>query len=256
MFDKKFLAAGLSLLPSALFAFQIDFGGGPQQEQYRGWINYKGTQADVKKDLHIKDRVKGFGYVNIRHHLSLLFIPIPDVKVSYLEVKSDGTGTVTRSFKFGVVTVNATDRVYTKFKFNQWDITFYYTPIDLKLLDASWGFGVKVIDFYGYVRSLTTGQSDSKSATIPLPYLYARIGTGFSFIHAYVEGKGITAGGNNYFYDVDGAIGLGYKFNRFVGISLDGGYRYQKYRVDDVDDISANIRMKGGFGKLSLNFVF
>ena len=75
-------------------------------------------------------------------------------------------------------------------------------------------------------------------------------------MHAYVEGKGITAGGNNYFYDVAGALGFKYKFNRFIAIPLDGGYRYQKYRVDDIDDVSANIRMKGGFGKLSLNFAF
>ena len=235
----------------------MDIGGGPQQEQYRGWINYKETQADIKKDLHIKDRVKGFGYINIKHHLSLLFIPLPDVKLSYLEVKSDGYGQVSKTFTFGTVTVTATDRVYTKFKFNQFDITLYYTPLDFKLLNASWGFGAKVIDFYGYVKSLTTGKSDSKSATIPLPYLYLRFGTHFKFMHAYVEGKGITAGGNNnYFYDVAGALGFKYKFNRFIAISLDGGYRYQKYRVDDIDDVSANIRMKGGFGKLSLNFAF
>ena len=80
----KVLKLAPILLSSTLFALQIDIGGGPQQEQYRGWINYKGTQADIKKDLHIKDRVKGFGYINIKHHLSLLFIEKKRAKTPYL----------------------------------------------------------------------------------------------------------------------------------------------------------------------------
>ena len=244
------------LLPGALFALQIEFGGGPQQEQYRGWIQYKGDKVDLKKDLHIEDKTRGFGFIELRHKGKLGFIPLPDIRVAYLDVKSSGTGTVNKSFTFGILTVNVRDRVYSKFKFHQWDITFFYTPLRTKLLNLSWGFGAKVIDFKGYVKSLTTGQSDSKSATIPLPYLYLKAGSEIWFLHGYVKGKGLTAGGNNYFYDIAGALGIHYDFTSHFRISLDGGYRYQKYRVDDVDDVSANVRLKGGFGQLALTLAF
>lgn len=256
MFAKKSLSALLLTIPSALFALQIEVGGGPQQEQFRGWVKYKGNEVDLKSDLHIEDKTKGFGYIDIRHKASLGFIPLPDVRISYLDVKSSGYGKVSKTFTFGAITINATDNVYSKFQFHQWDTTFYYTPVRSEFFKATWGFGVKVIDFKGYVRSQTTGQSDSKSATIPLPYLYGRLGVNYWLLHAYAEGRGITAGGNNYFYDIGGAVGIGYNFNKNFNVSLDGGYRYQKYRVDDVDDVSANTRIKGGFGKLSLNIAF
>ncbi|RTZ59706.1 MAG: hypothetical protein DSZ31_03445 [Gammaproteobacteria bacterium] len=183
-------------------------------------------------------------------------LPLPDIRISYLDVKSSGVGTASKTFTFGAITVNATDTVYTKFRFNQWDLTFYYTPLRKRFLTASWGLGAKIIDFKGRVTSLTTGNSDSKSAVIPLPYFYAKLGSQFKFLKAYVEGKGVTAGGNNYFYDLVGAIGVGYKFTKTFGVSLDAGYRYQKYRVDNVSDVSANTRIKGGFGVFSLNFSF
>ena len=57
------LKTAMLLLPGALFALQIEFGGGPQQEQYRGWIQYKGDKVDLKKDLHIEDKTRGFGFI-------------------------------------------------------------------------------------------------------------------------------------------------------------------------------------------------
>ena len=239
------------------YTFEVEFGGGFQQEQFRGWIQYKGDKVDVKNDLHIRSKVKGFGFINIRHKAKLGFIPLPDLKIEYLAMKSDGYGRVNKTFTFGVVTITASDRVYSKFKFNQWDITAYYTPLKVKnILFASWGLGVKVIDFYAYVRSETTGQSDSKSATIPLPYLYGKVGAELKFVHAYAEGKAIAADSKDYFYDVKGAVGLHYDINKTLRISLEGGYRLQRYRVNDVSDISADVRAKGGFGDLALTLRF
>jgi len=246
----------LALCAPSSFALQIEFGGGVQQEQFRGWISYKGDAVDLKRDLHIEDKVRGTAYIEIRHRAKLGIIPLPDIRVSYLDVKSSGTGTVSKSFTFGALTVNVNDRVYTKFRFNQWDLTFYYTPLRKKFLNLSWGLGAKIVDFKGSVTSLTTGRSDSKSATIPLPYLYLKLKTQFKFVRIYAAGKGLTAGGNNYFYDLAGAVGVGYKFTKTFGVSLDGGYRYQKYRVDDVSDVSADTRIKGAFATLSLNFSF
>ena len=246
----------LLLTPLSLWALEISAGGGPQRELFRGWINYKGDNVDLKKDLHIKDRTKYFGFLNIRHKAKLWFIPLPDVRFSYLEVKSSGYGKVSKSFTFGFITVNYTDRVYTKFRLNQWDALFYYTPWRKKFAKASWGIGVKVLDFYGYVRSETTGQSDSKSELIPLPYLYADLRGQYKVVRLGVEGKGITAGGNNYFYDLASSLEFFRKFSKHAELTIGVGYRYQKYRVDDVGDVSASVRIKGPFAAASLTLSF
>jgi len=252
---KKLVALGLLGCLGVAQALSIEVGGGPQVEHYRGWIQYKGNTVDIKKDLHLKDRTKYFLYLNLKHHAKLLFIPLPDVKFEYIRVNSDGTGTVNRTFTIGGVSFTVNDRVYTKFRFHQYDTLFYYTPLKLKVAKASWGFGVKVIDFYEKVTSLTTGKSESKSATVPLPYLYLGLKAKVPYLHASVEGKGIRAGGN-YFYEWLAKAGVDYTFKKRFTVSLDGGYRYQRYRVDDVSDVSADVRMKGPFAALSLKVSF
>ncbi len=237
-------------------AVQIEVGGGPQQEQFRGWIQYKGDRVDLKKDLHIKDQVKYFVYFDLRHKAKLGFIPLPDVRVEYLRMNSEGTGTVSKQFTFGALTVGVNDRVYTKFKFHQLDVNFHYTPLKSKYLKGSWGFGAKVIDFKATVRSQNTGQTETKSATIPLPFLYLKLAGEYWLFHLFGEAKGAGVDGKNYFYDWRVGGGVHYDLTENFRVSLDGGYRYQRYRVDDVDDVSADTRAKGGFGSLSLTFTF
>jgi outer membrane protein len=197
---RKFLL--IPTLVTSSFAFQIEVGGGPQQEQFRGWIQYKSNdKVDLKNDLHIEDKVKAYGYVDIKHDLSLLFIPIPNLRISYLEMKSSGTGTVSKNFNFGIVRITAHDKVYSKFRFNQLDVTLYYTPFRnlLKVFTFEWGLGAKIIDFKGYVKSLTTGKSDSQSATIPLPYLYG----GAEIKNPSFKGFGLRTFGNIKIFGID-----------------------------------------------------
>ena len=250
------------LFVSVAAAWEIDIFGGPQVEHYRGWVSYKGDPADVKKDLHIKDRVKYFAGFNLHHNLSLLFIPLPDVRVEYLQVKSDGYGKARKSFTFGGIKVYAQDKVYSKFRFNQFDTTFYYTPLSLKFVKASWGVGLKVIDLKVYIRSETLNQlgltsigSTTKTATIYLPYLYGAIRGNFLFLKPFAEGKALKVG-TNYFYDLRIGLTLSKEVVKNVSLSLGGGYRLQRYRVDDIEDVSADVRMKGVFASLGVSLTF
>jgi len=246
----------LGLLSVSAWSFELEVGGGPQYEQFAGWVQYKGDKVDLKKDLNIKDRTRYFFYLDFRHKASLIFIPLPDVRVEYLRMNSSGTGTVSKGFTFGILHVNAGEKVHTKFKFHQLDTTFYYTPLDLKVVKASWGLGIKLIDFKASVTRLLTRQTETRSATVPLPYLYGRVGAYLPYIHIYGDIKGLTAGSKNYFYDWKVAAGLHYDITKLLRVSLDGGYRYQRYRVDDIDDTSADVRSKGAFGSLSLTLTF
>ena len=267
------------LFVSVAAAWEIELLGGPQVEHYRGWVSYKGDPADVKKDLHIKDRVKYFAGFNLHHSLSLLFIPLPDVRVEYLQVNSDGYGKARKSFTFGGIKVYAQDKVYSKFRFNQLDTTFYYTPLSLKFVKASWGLGLKVIDLKVYIRSETLNQiqqnpiggavinainnltganisaSTSKTATIYLPYLYGAIRGNFLFLKPFAEVKALKVG-TNYFYDLRAGLTLSKEVVKNVSLTFTGGYRLQRYRVDDIEDVSADVRMKGVFCSLGVSLTF
>jgi len=260
MDKKKLLLLGAFLTLSQSYAVDligsVTVEGGPQINRYRGWIQYKGTRVDLKNDLHLKDKTQYFAAVDIKKGATLALIPIiPNLKIAYLESETDGTGVLNANITIGGISFPVRDRVYSKVRFNQYDITLYYTPIDVGLASLSWGFGAKVIDFYEKVKSLTTGKSEDKSATIPVPYLYLKLGVDLPFVHASAEGKGLKVGGS-YFYDWAAKAGIGYSFMHVVRISLDGGYRYQRYRLDDVSDISSDARLKGAFGELSLTVAF
>jgi outer membrane protein len=252
---KLFGVISTTAVISPVFALSLEVGGGPQLEHYRGWVQYKGTQVDLKNDLHIEDKTKYFIYLNLRHKGHLGPIPLPNVKFEYLEVKSSGTGYVSKDFTFGGITFTVRDRVYSKVKFNQYDTTLYYTPLKTPFVKGLWGLGVKVIDFKATVTSLTTGRTETASATIPLPYLYLKASGKYKIFRASAEGKGIRYGGN-YFYEWIAKAGIGYSFIPRFEVGLDGGYRYQRYRVDDVDDVSSDVKIKGAFASASLTFKF
>jgi len=254
------------LFVGAVLAFGASYGvdligsvtveGGPQINRYRGWLQYKGNRVDLKTNLHLQDKTQYFVGIDIKKGASLILLPfIPNVKITYLKSETDGTGNVTIPITIGGITFNLDEKIYSKVKFDQYDVTLYYTPLDIGLAAISWGFGAKIIDFYESTKSLTTGKSQEKSATIPLPYLYLNAGISLPLIKVFAEGKGLKVNGH-YFYDWAAKAALDFNFIPFVKLSIGGGYRYQRYRIDDISDISADVRLKGAFGEVALTIAF
>jgi len=236
-------------------ALSLTVGGGVQREQFSGWIQYKGTSVDVKKDLNLSDKTKPFIFADLRHDLSLLFIPLPNLRFEFLKMDTSGTGTINRQITIGGITFDVNEKIYSYLRLDQYDFSFYYEPIDVKAARLSWGLGVKVIDFKESVKSLTTGLSQSKSLTVPLPYLQAGGDLNLKPIYASFNFKGLKVGGS-YFYDWRAEAGLKFKVKGPLSLKLGGGYRYQRYRIDDVSDVSADLKVKGAFGAASLDFAF
>ncbi len=249
------LSAGALLFGSSADALGLFVSGGPVVEQYRGWISYKGNAIDLKDNLHVKDQIRYFASVEFKHKISLLIIPLPDIRFEYLRVSSSGEGVVDKSFNFGNISIPYKDYVYTKFRFDQYDFTFYYTPLDVKLASVRWGLGAKFIDFYARIHSRTTGQTESKSVTVPLPYLYLGGKLNLLFLGASLDVKGLKVG-TSYFYDASAKVGVEKTFAKVFHSALYIGYRAQRYRVDDVGDVSSDLRMKGPFIALTLGFSF
>jgi len=117
-------------------------------------------------------------------------------------------------------------------------------------IDLNWGINVKVIDGYAKVVDVTKNLSESKSATIPVPMLHldgairpiSKVGVEFS-------GNWIGYSGSQ-FYDLTGELKV-YPVSRlFVGF----GYRYQRLKIDDISDISSDVKVKGAFAEAGFTF--
>lgn len=234
----------LSLIPLTAKAegIKVSTSVGVQQELFRGWVQYKGTKIDVKDDLQIKDKNKFTGCIDFK-------IPgkLPNVRIEYLNVKSSGTGTISKSITFGGVTFNVSDTINTRFKADQIDTTFYYTPLK-GTLQANVGAGVKYLTGYVDIKSLKTGTYSDTDFDIPVPYVFAETTIKQNLFFGSFSIKGVAYSGN-YFYDWNLKSGVSYK-NFFADL----GYRYQKLHIDDIEDFSSDLKIKGIYGEIGIRF--
>ena len=242
-------------------AVSISGGVGAWREKPSGWIEYANTslsgvdtKVDVKDDLHLGDETKAFGW------FKLSGIPIfPDVKVKYTPMSFTGSGATSKTFIFGDLIVPAGTQVASKLEANQFDITLTYGVPFIGFatagrVSAEWGVNVKVIDGYARVRYLdpvtNQWQEDSKSATIPVPMLH--VGgeiRPIELVSLSAGGNWIGYGGSS-FYDWEAEVKVYPVKNLFVGV----GYRYQRLKIDDISDVSSDLKVKGAFFEAGFTF--
>ncbi|NIA12412.1 MAG: TIGR04219 family outer membrane beta-barrel protein, partial [Nitrospiraceae bacterium] len=184
------------------------------------------------------------------------------IRVAYTPMKFTGSGKVNESYSFGKIIVNAKDRIDAKLRANQVDLTLAYdipfvqTATREKLnIDA--GANVKIIDGYLRVNDETRNEEDSKSRTIPVPMAYV------SGCFKPVNFASISASGNwigysgNQFYDVSGeakVYPLMMTNSKASSLFVGAGYRYQRLKIDDVSDVSSDVKVKGPFVEAGFEF--
>jgi outer membrane protein len=230
--------------PSLALAENFSISVGPQRELFRGWVQYKGNKIDIKDDLHIEDKTKIHLSLEWKHKVKLL----PDLKVDYLRVKTSGTGRISKNITFGDVTFNASDTVHTDLKSDQIDVTFFYNPVEREKLNIQAGAGFKYLTGYINLKSLTTGAYSNTDYDIPVPCLYASATAKISHLNFGAEVKGLTYYGS-YFYDWK--LKAGVKLGRaFASV----GYRYERLRIDDIEDLSTDLKIEGIFGEIGVRF--
>ena len=256
---KKLILAAVTLLVTAgtASAITISAGVGGWNEDPSGWVEYKennivstNTHVDVESDLHISDKTKTSGWFSIEG------IPLlPDIRVQYTPMKFSGRGVVEKSFTFGGLTVNAKDIVESELEANQVDVTLYYGvpfigTITAGKLDLNAGINVKVIDGYVKVKDVLLNREESKSATIPVPMLH--LSGSLKPINLFsleFSGNWIGYSGSQ-FYETVTELKV-FPVNRlFIG----AGYRYQRLKIDDISDISSDIKVKGFFAEAGFLF--
>ena len=214
-----------------------------------GWVKYKGTEVDVKDDLHWGNSG------NINAYIQLGLPVLPNIKVEYLPTKYDGTGKVSKTFTFGGIGFTATDNVYSKLDLKQYYISLFYN-LPVPIITPRIGLTVDYLDGNTYVKSLTTNIEREASFKAPIPMVYLGVNAGLPGIpvEVDVEAKGIAYQGNS-LIDIK-AIGM----FKIVGIPMVGslyigaGYRYQRLKLDDIDGLYSDIKFKGLFGEVGVEF--
>ncbi|NPA54150.1 MAG: TIGR04219 family outer membrane beta-barrel protein [Aquificae bacterium] len=251
----SFLSLSFFSFLSAAPLFDGEISVGYIKQSPSGWVQYKGDKVDIENDLQIEDEDSFFLKAKLKHPVPFL----PNLYLMFTKMSFNGDGTVKRSYTFGNITIDINDRIITDLKLDHYDIGLFYSlpflnTLSLGKVSAEAGLYLRIIDFKARVENKTRNTVDETSSTIPIPLLYLGIFiTPFEKIALNAEGKAIVYDGN-YYYDLQGEVrfyplsfGLG---NAFVS----AGYKYEKLKLDDIDDTSADIEITQPF--ISAGFSF
>ncbi|RUM65921.1 MAG: hypothetical protein DSZ05_05200 [Sulfurospirillum sp.] len=241
----KYTLTGALLLTASLL--RADVAGGEISLGYlndkpSGTFAYKGNSADVEKNF-------GWGSENsfvlkgyIEHPIPVL----PNIRAVYSQLSHSGNGTVT-NLKFG-------DKVYsgqiaTNVDMDIVDATLYYEILD-NWLNLDLGLNAKYINATTYVQNDLLGKSDTDfSVVLPTLYAKARIDIPMSGLSFQAEGDMITYDKNT-LYD----LYLTTRYTFTLGLGLEAGVKMVKLKLDDVEDITADIDFKGVYAAIVWDF--
>ena len=244
---KSFVSLAFLLVPTVSMAIGIEGSIGVWYQDPGGYISYKGNNLDVDRDLRYNKKTKAFGRVKIDAPLIL-----PNIYLMATQSKFSGKGEKNVAFTFGDQNFNANVPFDSELKIDHYDIALYYGVPGLRLLTAGilnveFGLNARITEFSAKV---VQGQrSVSKSATIPVPMVYAGVQISpVELLSLEGEFRGITLGSNRY-YDVIGRL----KVRLFGPAFVAGGYRQEELKID-YSDIRSKVKVNGPFVEAGLQF--
>lgn len=217
----------------------IYVGAGVWNQDPNGDLRFQGDQIDVDDDLNLGDERQGYVWLALEHPVPLL----PNLRLSGVNVQTQGRGTVTSSFDFGGQTFNVSEDIDSNVRLDQRDATLYYEVLD-NVVSVDLGLNIKYIDGAARVRSLTAATEGSTSFNAYVPMAYGRLAADLPFtgLSAGIEGSAVGYNGNHL---VDYTLRAAYESKYRVG--LEAGYRRQQLKLDDVDDVFTDLRIEGAF---------
>lgn len=226
---------------------RVEVGAGAWMQEPTGGVTADGagfTGSDISDE---ESSTKGYAWLLIKH-----FVPIiPNLRVEYTEVYSEGTATGT--FKNFTAASSASTLDMTQF-----DIIPYYNILD----NTAWitldlGIDIKMIDTTYEVANVTgyTSANYTESKSIPLPLGYAR-----ARVQVPMTGLGVEADvkyvsySESTVYDVRAKIDYTLDITPLIQPGIEVGYRMQKYKIDELSDIKMDLEFSGVYAGAMLRF--
>ncbi|WP_290649999.1 TIGR04219 family outer membrane beta-barrel protein [Aquisalimonas sp.] len=227
----------------------VGVGAGIWNHDPRGHVASEGDRADVEDALQIGSERGFFVWADLRHAVPVL----PRLKFQYTPLRLTGSGTASRNFRFAGVTFDGETNVGSEIELDQTDMILYWSPWRL-LADIDVGVNVKYLDGLVEVEDRDSGDRARVSFSGPLPMLYGRTEVRF-------PGTGFFGGGEGSLLAYDGhrildlTLRLGYRAGYGVGsLALEGGWKHQSIRLDDFDDLDADMTVEGPYLGVAARF--
>lgn len=232
------VSAQADLLPDAYI------GASAWMVQPSGFVRDGTDEVDLETDLDLSEEVNFFAYAALEDVLSITPF-VPDVKVMYTQISTDGENDITRSINFAGQDFNVSDSVVSEFDLTMIDGTLYWELLD-NMVSLDLGVTARQLDFSGEVVSATTGVATvDESVILPLGYISAQVDLPLSGLYFAVEGNGLSISDNGVM-DLLGKVG----YESSLGLGIEAGYRTFSLEIEDLGDFKADMQTDGFFAGL------
>lgn len=205
-----------------------------------GFLRYQGSNMDLENNLNLSKESDNFVWVTIEHPIPL----IPNFRFQHTKLSLSGQNATTVSFGGNTFT----GQVATDGSLDQLDATMYYQILD-NWVNLDLGLNVKRIDGSFALTDGANHQSKSFNTTIPMFYGSAVFDLPFTGLSAGVEGSSAQYQSNHI---SDYRATISYEWTG--GLGLQGGWRHQQIKLDNVNSVYSDIKIKGPFLDLYYHF--
>ena len=138
----------------------------------------------------------------------------------------------------------------TNFDYSKTDLLGYYEILDNDIASIDIGLGMTALSF----NELKTDTLNVKDAIGYLPTAYASVEVGIPATPLFIYTKAFLSGTHENFA-FDGSVGLQYEISlTVVDVEIQGGYRVQDYKFDDLDSNKFDTKLDGFFVGVNLDF--
>ncbi|MFV1984898.1 MAG: TIGR04219 family outer membrane beta-barrel protein, partial [Thiohalomonadales bacterium] len=203
-----------------------------------------GFSFDLENDLYLKEEIEGYFYIAVEHPLPI----IPNIRFASTKLSNAGAGVTTVTVNIGGESFSAGTVLNTSLVLDSTDITLYYEILD-NIVEFDLGLTARKLDGKFKTSSSMITATETLDETIPM--LYAALGfnlpiTGLSF---NAEGNFIGTSDVNH-----SDFLLKIKYELFSVFGIEGGYRAQKFEIDNSSSITANMKFSGVFAGIFFHF--
>lgn len=220
-----------------------------------GWNSaVEGGFADTSQlqTFNFEDKTQTSFYVALEHPIPL----IPNLKLQQNKLEAAGSTTLNADFSFADTVFNAGTELHNQVDFSSTDYILYYEILDNDLVSIDLGVNAKHLDGDVMVAQASSdGQNATQNVSQFIPMLYSSVAVGLPLtgLELYAQGSFVSYDGSR-LYDVQGGMAYALLDNQAVDLKLKAGYRAVNLRLDDIDDLYADVKFTGVYAGVELHF--
>lgn len=207
------------------------------------------ANTEQMQPFDFKNKTQQAYYLALEH-----FVPVvPNIRIQYMPLETQGLATLNNSFNFAGTSFTAGSTVQGSLDLDNTDYILYYELLDNALVSLDLGLNAKHLKGDVTVATGNLQGTERLNEWLPMLYVDTKIGILATRFDLFAAGSA-TRYKDSHLYDLQAGIGYQLVDNLLLDVRFKVGYRAMDLRLDDVNDLYADLEFKGVFAGVEIHF--